>query len=73
MSACEFSNWENNILDLFISSDPNMENNLRCVGKISSSDHGLVLAELNSKTCVAENYQEIPDWKKLICIELKIV
>ena len=55
---------EKNILDLFISSDPNMENNLQCVGKISSSDHGLVLAELNSKTCVAENFQEISDWKK---------
>ena len=24
----------------------------------------LVLAELNFKTCVAENLQEIPDWKK---------
>ena len=41
-----------------------MVNNLHCLNKLSSSDHGLVLAELNFKTCVAENFQEIPDWKK---------
>ena len=51
-----FPTRENNILDLFISSDPNMANNLQCVGKISSSDHGVILAELNFKTCVAENF-----------------
>ena len=54
----------NNILDLFISSDPNMVDNLQCVGKLGSRDHVLVLAELNFKTCVAKNLQEIPDWKK---------
>ena len=59
-----FPTRENNILDLFISSDPNMVDNLQCVGKLGSSDHVLVLAELNFKTCVAENLQEIPDWKK---------
>ena len=59
-----FPTRENNILDLFISSDPNMVDNLQCVGKLGSSDHVLVLAELNFKICVAENLQEIPDWKK---------
>ena len=59
-----FPTRENNILDLFISSDPNMVDNLQSVGKLGSSDHVLVLAELNFKTCVAENLQEIPDWKK---------
>ena len=55
---------ENNILDLFISSVPNMVNNLQCVGKLGSGGHVLVLAELNFRTCAAENFQEIPDWKK---------
>ena len=64
---------ENAIFDLFISSDPNMVNNLQRVGKLGGCDHVLVLAELNFKTCVAENFQEIPDWKKLIWIESKIV
>ena len=60
-----FPTRENNILDLFISSDPNMVDNLQCVGELVSSDHVvLVLAELNFKTCVAEKLQEIPDWKK---------
>ena len=59
-----FPTRENNILDLFISSDPNMVDNLQRVGKLGSSDHVLVLAELNLKTCVAENLQKIPDWKK---------
>ena len=49
---------------LLISSDPNMVSNLQCVCKLGSSDHVLVLAELNFKTCVAENFQEIPDWNK---------
>ena len=26
----------------------------------------LVIAELNFKTCVAENFQEIPHWKKAL-------
>ena len=56
-----FPTRKNNILDLFILSDPNILNNLQSVGKIGSSDHVLVLAELNFKTCVAENLQEIPD------------
>ena len=47
---------ENNILDLYISSEPNMVNYLQCVGKLDSSDHVLVLAELNLKTCVAGNF-----------------
>ena len=55
-----FPTRENNILDLFISSDPNMVDNLQCVGKLGSSDHVLVLAEMSFKTCVAENLQEIP-------------
>ena len=38
-----FPTRKNNILDLFISSDPNMVNILQCVGKISSSDHGPAL------------------------------
>ena len=59
-----FPTRENNILDLFISSDPNMVDNLQCVGKLGSSDHVPVLAELNFKTCVAEKLQEIPDMKK---------
>ena len=74
MSTCEFQTRENNILDLFISSDPNMVDNLRCVGKLGSSDHVLVLAELNFKTCVAENLQKNTRLeKKLIWIELRIV
>ena len=47
---------ENNILDLFISSDTNLVDNLQCVGKLGSSDHVLVLAELNFKTRVAGNF-----------------
>ena len=61
---CQHANFptrKNNILDLFISSDPNMVDNLQCVGKLGSSDHVLVLAKLNFKTCVAENLQEILD------------
>ena len=63
---CQLVNFptrENNILDLLISSDPNMVDNILCVGKLGSSDHVFVLAELNFKTCVAENLQEILDWK----------
>ena len=48
-----FPTRENNILDLFISFDPNMVINFQCVGKLCSSDHVLVLAELNFKTCGA--------------------
>ena len=48
-----FPTRENNILDLFISSDPTIVNNLQCVGKLGSNDHVLILAELNFKTCVA--------------------
>ena len=59
-----FPTIENNILDLFISSDPNMVNNLQCVGKLGSSFYVLVLAELNFKTFVAENFQEITDLRK---------
>ena len=42
-----FRAGENNILDLLITSDPNMVNKLECVGKLGSSDHVLILAELN--------------------------
>ena len=44
-----------------------------CVGKLGSSDHVLVLAELDIKTCVAESFQEKTDCKKLIWIEIRIV
>ena len=58
-----FSTRENNILDVFISSDPNMVNNVQCVGKFGNSDHVLVLAELNQMTCVAEYFREMLGWK----------
>ena len=55
-----FQTRENNILDLFISFDPNMVNNLQCVGKLCSSDHVLVLAEdMNFKTCGASFVVEL--------------
>ena len=37
----DFPTRENNILDLFIPSDPNMVDILQCVGKLGSSDHVL--------------------------------
>ena len=73
ISTCTFSTRENNLLDLQLTSDPNMVNKLECVGKLGSSDHVLILAELNFKTIVTENSQEITDWEKQIWTELKNV
>ena len=56
-----FPTRENNILDLFITSDPNLVSNIQCEGKLGSSDHVLILAELNFKTRISDNTQEIPD------------
>ena len=42
---CQYVNFptiENNILDLFITSDPNLVNNIQCEGKLGSSDHVLI-------------------------------
>ena len=41
-----------------------MGNNVECVGKLGSSDHVLFLAELNFKTSITDNFQDVPDWKR---------
>ena len=48
-----------------------MMNSVQCVGKLGSSDHVLILSNLNLKTVVTENSSEIPDWKKANMDEIK--
>lgn len=66
-----FPTREGNTLDLFLTSDPNMMNSIECGGKLGSSDHVLILFNLNLKTVVTENSQEIPDWEKANMDEIK--
>lgn len=59
-----FPTRENNILDLLLTSDPNVVNSIECIGKLGSSDHIHLLTELNLTSDIVENSEEIPDWKR---------
>ena len=56
-----FPTREDNMLYILLTSTPNIVNCIDCHGKLGSSDHVLILANLNLSTVVPDNPQEVQD------------